>query len=55
MFCEICHKFNHDTEACFKNPTNQLKSPIEMEMLEGMKPSQSTGEDMGDEGKEGCL
>ncbi len=25
MFCKICHKFNHDTTECFKNPQNQLK------------------------------
>ena len=22
MFCEICHKFNHTTVQCFKNPIN---------------------------------
>ena len=25
MFCKICHKFNHDTTECFKNPQNQRK------------------------------
>jgi hypothetical protein len=24
MFCNICQKFNHTTEDCFKNPVNQL-------------------------------
>ena len=24
MFCKIFHKFNHNTEDCFKNPVNQL-------------------------------
>ncbi len=22
LFCEICHKFNHITLQCFKNPIN---------------------------------
>ena len=22
LFCEICHKFNHTTLQCFKNPIN---------------------------------
>ena len=30
MFCKICHKFNHDTTECFKNPQNQLKCAGEM-------------------------
>ncbi len=22
MWCNICHKFNHNTRDCFKNPSN---------------------------------
>ena len=22
LWCEICHKFNHNTNDCFKNPSN---------------------------------
>jgi hypothetical protein len=25
-FCKICHKFNHNTQDCWKNPINQLKA-----------------------------
>ena len=25
MFCKICHKFDHTTDGCFKNPKNNLK------------------------------
>jgi hypothetical protein len=39
MFCNICQKFNHTTEDCFKNPLNQL---------------QTIGEAMESEAQEGC-
>ncbi len=25
MFCRVCHKFNHNTEDCYKNPLNKWK------------------------------
>jgi hypothetical protein len=25
MFCKICHKYNHNTKECFKNPLNKNK------------------------------
>ena len=25
-FCKICHKFNHNTQDCWKNPNNQSKT-----------------------------
>ncbi len=27
MWCEICHKFNHNTRDCFKNPANFQLAP----------------------------
>ena len=24
MFCKICHKLNHETDQCMKNPMNQV-------------------------------
>ncbi len=38
MFCNICQKFNHTTENCFKNPANQLQTiskAMESEAEEG--------------------
>ncbi len=38
MFCNICQKFNHTTEDCFKNPANQLQTigeAMESEAQEG--------------------
>jgi hypothetical protein len=29
MFCKICHKYNHNTNECFKNPLN--KESLNME------------------------
>ena len=34
MFCEICHKFNHTTVQCFKNPIN-CNLDARLEGLEG--------------------
>jgi len=25
-FCKICHKFNHNTQDCWKNPNNLSKT-----------------------------
>ena len=33
LFCEICHKFNHTTLQCFKNPINNNLDVI----LEGVQ------------------
>ncbi len=38
MFCNICQKFNHTTDDCFKNPANQLQTigeAMESEAQEG--------------------
>jgi hypothetical protein len=30
MWCEICHKFNHNTRDCFKNPANFQLAPLKI-------------------------
>jgi hypothetical protein len=41
LFCEICHKFNHTTLQCFKNPINCNLDVI----LEGAQPGNDEGEE----------
>jgi hypothetical protein len=31
MFCKFCHKFNHNTEDCFKNPMNKGNLEVNLE------------------------
>jgi hypothetical protein len=31
MFCKLCHRFNHNTEDCFKNPINKGNLEVDLE------------------------
>ena len=31
-FCKICHKYNHNTKDCYKNPVNNLSATNELEL-----------------------
>ena len=46
LYCEICHKFNHNTMDCFKNPINcRLDDTLDLVDLVDEK-----GDQDGDEG-----
>ena len=32
MFCTICHKYNHNTKDCYKNPVNNPSETNELEL-----------------------
>ncbi len=52
MYCEICEKWNHTTEQCWKNPINRsLDSALEG----GLKAAGDDEEDLDQNGMEGAL
>ena len=32
MFCKICHKYNHNTKDCYKNPVNNESATNDLEL-----------------------
>ena len=34
-FCKICHKYNHNTDECFKNPLNKATAEGDLESGSG--------------------
>ena len=42
MFCKICHKYNHNTNECFKNPLN--KESLNKESATDLGTSQQENE-----------
>ena len=32
MFFKICHKFNHNTDECYKNPLNKATAIVDLEV-----------------------
>ena len=35
MFCRICHKYNHNTDDCFKNPSKKATETVELDLKSG--------------------
>jgi hypothetical protein len=35
MFCRICHKYNHNTDDCFKNPSKKATETVDLDLGRG--------------------
>ncbi len=50
MFCRICHKYNHNTDDCFKNPSKKATETVDLDLGSG-KEEEEENEIIGQEGK----
>ncbi len=45
MFCKICHKYNHNTNECFKNPLNKESATDQLELGSSQEENEPIGQD----------